>query len=136
MKLHQCTLTLTAIAPFDFARTLDYLRWFRPLAQEQSVGDASFRKAFWAGGQAVLCEVSNPADITAPGVAVTLGSWNPLADAAVDAVARNLTRFLGLADDLTEFYALAEADEIFRPVLASLHGYHQVKFPSPFEAAV
>jgi DNA-3-methyladenine glycosylase II len=38
-----------------------------------------------------------------------------------------------LDDDLTEFYALAEGDPAFAAVVAKLHGYHQVKFPSPLE---
>lgn len=41
--------------------------------------------------------------------------------------------YLGLRDDLTEFYQLARHDPPFARVVERLYGYHQVKFPSPLE---
>jgi DNA-3-methyladenine glycosylase II len=40
---------------------------------------------------------------------------------------------LGLGDDVAAFYALAADDPPFQRVVERLHGYHQVKFPSPLE---
>jgi DNA-3-methyladenine glycosylase II len=56
----------------------------------------------------------------------------PLVAAAVD----RLRFFLSFDDNLHAFYAYAEQDPWFRPVVARLYGLHQVKFPTPFENAV
>lgn len=36
--------------------------------------------------------------------------------------------FLSLDDDLHPFYALAQQDPTFEPIMQELYGYHQVKF--------
>lgn len=43
--------------------------------------------------------------------------------------------FLGLDDDLKPFCEMGSKDPKFVPVLDKLHGLHQVKFLTPFEAA-
>ncbi len=47
-----------------------------------------------------------------------------------------LGSMLGLTDTLAPFYALAQQDPKFMPILKSLFGYHPVRFQSGFEAAV
>jgi DNA-3-methyladenine glycosylase II len=42
---------------------------------------------------------------------------------------------LSLGDDLRPFYAVAETDPAFAPLVQELYGYHQVKFLMPFENA-
>ena len=44
MTLHNVSGQLKANLPFDFAKSLDYLRWFRPMAMEGAVTDNSFRQ--------------------------------------------------------------------------------------------
>ncbi|WP_307676463.1 DNA-3-methyladenine glycosylase [Streptomyces sp. V4I2] len=63
----------------------------------------------------------------------TLSADVPIGEATVDAVMDRLDFYLGLQDDLTGFYQLARQDPPFGRVLERLRGYHQVKFPSPWE---
>ncbi|WP_254535186.1 DNA-3-methyladenine glycosylase family protein [Halomarina litorea] len=51
-------------------------------------------------------------------------------------VADAVGAFLSLADDLGPLYAAADEDAVFGPVVEELWGYHQVRFPSPYAAAV
>jgi DNA-3-methyladenine glycosylase II len=44
-----------------------------------------------------------------------------------------ITFFLSLDDDLLPFYETGRKDQKFKPVIERLYGYHQVKFPTPFE---
>lgn len=67
-------------------------------------------------------------------------AWTLVADRRLDAHSQavaldRLSFFLSLADDLRPFYALARQDPVFSAVVDRLYGYHQVKFPTPFENA-
>lgn len=46
-----------------------------------------------------------------------------------------ITFFLSLDDNLLPFYETGQNDRKFKPVIEQLYGYHQVKFPTPFEGA-
>jgi DNA-3-methyladenine glycosylase II len=67
------------------------------------------------------------------GLDCDLFSPAPLTDDVVTAVRDRLTFRFSLDDDLASFYALADTDPPFAAVVRRLHGYHQVKFPSPLE---
>ncbi len=51
------------------------------------------------------------------------------------AVADRTAFYLSLEDDLRSFYAIAKRDPHFSQIIKRLHGYHQVKFLTPFENA-
>lgn len=51
-------------------------------------------------------------------------------------VADTVGAFLSLADDVEPLYAVADEDPAFGPVVEELWGYHQVRFPTPYAAAV
>ena len=82
-------------------------------------------------GSTVLATVT--ADADGPGVRASLRAGGPLGTAAASAAAARITFWLSLDDDLAPFYELARQDPAFRPVVERLHGYHQVKFASPWE---
>ncbi|RLK58494.1 DNA-3-methyladenine glycosylase family protein [Actinokineospora cianjurensis] len=121
--------TLPAAAPFDFAASLRFIRGFPAMVGEQGAQADVLTKALRENGVVVGARLS-AAD---GGLACELESADPITDETVAAVAARLTFHLGLDDDLTEFYALAAEDPPFARVVERLHGYHQVKFPSPLE---
>ena len=127
--------TISATPPFDFEKSLDYLRQSPPPALNQTVSDTWFLKAFRLDGQTVLCRVSSEAGTGEPLVDYELYSDREVSDGLESAWVDRLSAFLGLRDDLSGFYALAEADPLFAPILQELFGYHPVRFPTPFEAA-
>ncbi len=126
---------LSATPPFDFAQSLRFLGGFEPMGGEHIIADSTLTKALWIGEQAVGFQVAAGGAEEAPGLRYTLYSAQPLAAGDAQAAARQIAAFLGLADDLRPCYTVGRADRHFAPILARLHGYHQVRFPSPFENA-
>ena len=127
---------LAASPPFDFAKSLDYLRRFPPPALDQAVAEDSFIKAFRLDGQTLAASVSGAVVSGMPGLQYTLyANGKVSADLERDFQER-LRSFLSLDDDLRPFYDLAVKDPQFAPVVQELYGYHPVRFASPFEAAV
>lgn len=126
--------TLAARPPFDFARSLAFLGHFPPAQGEQILAGATLTSAFMVEGRPLICRVAAGAGDD-PALRFTLHAAEPLAAATTRAAAERLAFFLSLDDDLREFYAIGAADPDFAPLLARLHGYHQVKFPAPFACA-
>ncbi|MPQ97186.1 DNA-3-methyladenine glycosylase 2 family protein [Modestobacter sp. I12A-02628] len=132
-EINRVGLELPATPPFDFAHSLRFVRGFPAMVGEQLTegdvltsavrerGTLAAVRLRAAGGAGVHCE---------------LESAQPLTDDVVAALADRLSSYLGLRDDLTEFYALSAGDEPFRQVVSRLYGYHQVSFPSPLELLV
>jgi DNA-3-methyladenine glycosylase II len=135
MALHSTTCDLHPAAPFAFEHTLDVLSWFVPLRGEQELTDRSLTRAINLDGRAVVLRLEERGSVEAPQLRCTLWSEEPLADAEQAAVLDRLRFFLSLDDDLWPLYAAARGDEPFERVVARLYGYHQVKFPTPFENA-
>ncbi len=123
--------SLSAVPPFDFAQSLAFLGEFPPAHNQQSISGTSLTKAVMIDGQVVVFRLT----ASAPGLDYTLFSAQPISAELQRAAADRIAFFLSLDDDLRPFYALAQSDPPFAPVLERLYGYHQVKFLTPFENA-
>jgi DNA-3-methyladenine glycosylase II len=127
------SVTLHAVPPFDFGKSLAFLCGFPATAGEQRVGDGELVKALRVAGRTVVARIT-----AAPG-GVRAGlhaRGGPLNQDELSAVGDRISFYLSLDDDLGEFYAAARQDAAFAPVAEELYGYHQVKFPSPLENLV
>lgn len=122
---------LPARPPYRFEHSAHFLECFLPAAGEQEVRRDFIGKAFRCSGHTVWCELRGAKER----VEARLVSERPLPAAATERVLQRLAFFLSLDDDLLPFYALAREDPALVPALALLDGYHQVKFPTAFEAA-
>lgn len=127
--------TLTALAPFDFAKTLGFLHGFGPTAGEQEIGFDAVTKAITLHGRAVAFEVRSAGTIEQPQLTYMLYSEQALSEEEQASVADRIAFFLSLDDDLQPFYAIAKSDLSFAPVVERLYGLHQPKFLTPFEIA-
>ena len=132
---------LTANRPFDFGQSLAYLRVFPPTAMDHAVADDSFIKAFQLHGEtlAVLVETTDTEGGESGDQSqlnYTIYSDKNVSMDLESALTDRLNSMLSLTDDIGPFYALAEKDPKFQPILQSLFGYHPVRFQSGFEAAV
>lgn len=127
---------LEATPPFDFAKSLAYLRAFPPTAMDQAVADDSFIKAFQVQGRTLAARIEGSGSSGQTHLNYTLFSNKPVSNESESAFTHRVSSMLSLADDLRPFYALAEKDPEFQPILRSLFGYHPVRFQSGFEAAV
>ncbi len=120
--------TTAAVAPFDFGKTLDFLRGFPPvLGRLPVVGDG----LYWASrvtGRTVLFDVRS--NRGAPdGVldySLHIGGPGETEGVEQDAVWQ-LRRLLSLDDDLGDFYGLAQNDPCFAPVVRELYGLHSLR---------
>lgn len=136
MSLYTYSGTLTPAAPFNFEHSLRFLGKFRPMMGQQIIHESSLTKAFYADEHIALFTVTSTGTSDQPQMTYSIQSEHPLTDAAVRYAAEEITFLLSLNDDLNPFYALAEADARFWPVVQKLYGYHQVKFSlSAFENA-
>ncbi len=128
--------TAAGLPPFDFAKTLDFLRGFPPTLGKLSVVGDSLYLAARVTGRTVLFHVRCKFGAGDGVLDYTLHTTEPEETEGLEQDAVWLLRWLlSLDDDLGEFYGVAKNDTCFVPVIRELHGYHQVKFGSPFEAA-
>lgn len=125
------TLRLAARPPFSFSASLAFIRSFPAMTGQQGTADDSLTLALRENGTTLGARVTAAPDV--PAVDCVLTAAAPLTDATAEAAADRLSFHLGLTDDLTDFYRLARLDPPFSRVVDRLHGYHQVKFPSPLE---
>ncbi len=135
MTLYQEFGELHPLPPFDFNRSLAFLNGFEPTQQEQVLGAGILTKAASVNGQAVVYELRSTGTIMDPCLSYNLYSEQNLTREVEQRTTQIIGHFLSLDDDLSPFYALGQDDPYFQPVLDQLYGYHQVKFPSPFENA-
>ena len=132
MQMHTVRGVLEAKQPFDFGRTLSFVCSFGPTAGEQQVAERSLTKAITVKGRTILFEVREAEDAK---LRYALHSTRAIDEATHEEAARRLRFFLSLDDDLAPFYAIAEKDAAFRPVVRKLRGMHHVKFASLTEIA-
>ncbi|HET7503641.1 MAG TPA: hypothetical protein VFK02_21620 [Kofleriaceae bacterium] len=122
-------LSIAVKRPYSFAQTVAFLRRFPPCQGDFVVTDDAITAAVSVGGIAR---------------AFTLRDGDPLTvdmprhvDAATQrALTARAAHWIGAGDDLGAFYAAAEGDPAFRPVIEQLHGLHHVRFLTLEEIAV
>lgn len=128
--------TLTPTPPFDFAHSLRFIGHFPATFGQQQLSTLSFTKAFMVNGVTAVTEVRATGTVEQPALTYTLHTAEPPSAELQAAVADRLSFYLSLADDLRPLYELAQSDPVFKPIVDRLYGFHQVKFPSPFENAI
>jgi DNA-3-methyladenine glycosylase II len=133
--LHVFTGTLTPRPPFDFVKSLGFLRGFGPTGGEQIFASGSLTKAVTLQGRAVAFELHSTGTIEEPELVYRLYSEQSLNEADRAAVTDRLRFFLSLDDDLRPFYEIGSADPSLAPVIERFYGLHQPKFLTPFEIA-
>ena len=133
VEVEQHRLTLHAVPPFSFERTLAFIRVFyardyeRVPAHKQIYGE-TLRRVVSVDGVPVLFTVRAVEEE----LELTLYAVN-LNDTLVEASTDRVRFYLGLDDDLTPLYS--RADPVFEGVVKTWHGYHMLKVLTPFEAA-
>jgi DNA-3-methyladenine glycosylase II len=121
------------VEPFDFSKSLDFLEGFGSTEGEQIIEEGALAKAFSFDGKAVVFRIRSTGDIESPRLEYSLISDHAIDDHIRKTAIDRITFFLSLDDDLKPFYEIGIKDQKFKPVIEQLYGYHQVKFPTPFE---
>lgn len=132
---HRADLTLRPVAPFDFRHTLARARRMRSSPSLLGADGGRLRAALRVDGAPLLAGVEASGSVERPALEVRLRSASPLGERTLAAAETRIRRWLRLDDDLAAFYALAERDPAFEPVLARLRGFRMLEHATPFEAA-
>ncbi|HUI01368.1 MAG TPA: hypothetical protein VLX56_07040 [Nitrososphaerales archaeon] len=128
--MHSASGTLEAAEPFEFGRSLDFLRGFGPMSGQQEVEEGSVTKAVMVDGQTVAFRVRERGGE----LLYELFSEDRLEGEVEGALAERVSFFLSLKDDVEAFYSIArEKDPRYYPVVERAWGLHQVKFASLLE---
>lgn len=135
MQFATQTGTLAALPPFDFGKSLAFLGGFTPMSDQQTITSTTLAKSLKIQGYTVAFRLRSAGTPEKPGVEYTLFSEQPLPASVKQAFADRISFFLSLQDDLKPFYAIAQEDMHFAPIIDELYGLHQVKFPTLCEAA-
>lgn len=135
MALYSNTGILTVAPIFDFAQSLAFARGFSPTYDEQVVTATSLTKAIMIGERCIAFRVEDAGSAEAPMVRYTLFAEEPLDEAIQQQAAEQISFFLSLKDDLKSFYAIAQQDEDFLPILLRRYGLRHVKFLTLCEIA-
>ncbi|QMU76329.1 DNA-3-methyladenine glycosylase 2 family protein [Streptacidiphilus sp. PB12-B1b] len=127
------TLHLPARQPFDFGASLAFIGSFPAMTGQQDAEQAArtLTLALHENGTTLAARLI--AAGSGPGLNCELTAERPIDSATADAAADRLSFYLGLDDDLAPLHAAARRDPAFQRIADRLRGYHQVKFPSPFE---
>ncbi len=133
--MHDVAAELMPKAPFDFGQSLAFLRGFPLTRGERMIGECALTRAVSSEGQPVVFRVVDDGTVDEPRLTCTLWSDREVGATVERAVRDRIAFFLSIADDLAPFYAIARTDAPMLPVIERLHGYHQVKFLTPFENA-
>lgn len=105
---------LAASQPFSFQHALAFMRRFPAFSDEAIIGDDRVTAAIAVGGRAhvfTLREQKGQLVLDAP-----------------DVLVQRVRELIGADDDLALFYAAAEGDRCFAPVVRALYGLHHVRF--------
>ncbi len=129
-SVHEATLHLTASRPFDWRQSLDFLARFPATRGEQIIDEGRLVKAWRMSGHTLATRISAGGD----GVEVEVSSPHPVGAVLRESIADRLRFYLSLSDDLSPL--TVRPDPYFAAVERRLHGYHQVKFPTPVEHIV
>lgn len=125
-------MILEAKQPFDFKKSLAFAAEFTPAVGDQQIDSSMLRKAFEIDGICVLASMTEDEG----NVHLHLYSDTELTFEQ-RAKAKDRVRFyLSLDDDLSTFYERAKSDRAFEWIIERGHGFHQVKFGTPFESAI
>lgn len=121
--------------PYDFNKSLFFLKLLTPSTHDQVLTSRSLMKAISIDGQPIVFCVKGAGEIGSPALTYFLISEQEISEQAKFAVLDRASFFLSLYDNLDSFYKIGANDDSFNPVIQKLYGYHQVKFLTPFENA-
>ena len=138
MALHSEKGHLKPTAPFDFAKSLEFLARLNATPNRRVAPAETtqpFTRAVSINGQVVAFQIASTGVVEEPELEYTLLSEQPIDVDTRRAAIDRITLYLSLDDDLRPFYEIGLDDPDFAPIIERLYGYHQVKFLTPFENA-
>jgi DNA-3-methyladenine glycosylase II len=132
--MHTATFRLRPKPPFDFDAAARFLTSFPATAGDQFSAGGQVVKAFREDGLTTVVRLTSAGTVEEPELVGDVLAERRISARALARLVDRVGFWLGADDDLTDFYK--RADDVFAGLVDRLHGYHQVKFPSPLENLV
>jgi DNA-3-methyladenine glycosylase II len=129
------TATLTPVAPFDFEKTARYATHGGGDDAAQSYDLSRFTRLLEIDGYPILATLFSSGSIEAPCLDVTLTA-NRLSGKWVPRLMDQVSRLLGVDQDLAGFYAMASGDPLLASLVTQLRGLHLPQTNSIHESIV
>ncbi len=129
------SFNLVPVPPYDFELTAGYATHFGTRYAAEVFEDGVFRRLLDVGGRLALAVVRSAGTLEAPRLEVTLHG-DGLDDAAAAEARLQVSRLLGVEDDLAPFYRMALADSHLAPFARGLRGLHLPQSVSIYEALI
>src|SRR2546422_11483688 len=124
---------LSPKSPFDFSKSLDVMRAFPPMRDDQKIDELSLTRAVCIGGQTVVFDVRSTGTIKSPRLKYILGSDRSLTRGVREAVLDRIGFFLSLSDFLDQFYRIGYVEVDFSLFLHKLVDLDQLNFLTPIQ---
>ena len=122
-------------APFDFELTAGYHTYFQGRYGTDSLEQGVYRRLLDLDGDLVLASVRSVGSVDSPELSVQL-EGSALPPDTVDSAVSQIGWLLGVQQDLTPFYRLAQQDPTMEAVAARFYGLHLPHTATVFEALV
>jgi len=127
---------LKPVPPYDFEQVLNYIKEYPATQNDQTVVSNQLIKAFRQQDKTFAMQVVSKGTVDEPRLKCTIISEGQMNEMDLENAVRKVRFYLGVDEDLKQFYELARDDELFQPLVNSYYGHHLVKFLSIFEAVV
>ena len=127
--------TLTPIPPYDFDLTAAYATYFQGHYGAEWYHDGVFRRLLDLGDRVCLVEMRSLGSVDSPSLEMELKCPSPN-DAVVSAVLSQVSRLLGIDQELAPFYQMALKDPALTSIAQGLWGLHIPQTTSVWEALV
>lgn len=125
------------IVPYRFDLFVHHLQKFTPLRNDHRWANQTLTTAFRTADNTVAMQLTapTPPDTYDPEeIRCTFVSKEPMKREALEDVVGQAERWLGVDEDIQDFYKLTEEDPVMQPIAKQLRGLRHVKCITPFAA--
>ena len=123
-------------APFSFNECLNYIKSFPASQNDHKIDTGQLIKAFSMGAKTYAMQIINQGNLEHPRFKLTIMSVESMDDQELEMAIQKVRFFLGVDEDIQEFYEIGNRDKMFKPLINKLYGHRMIKFLSVFESAV
>ena len=131
----QAIATIQPKAPYDFDLTASFATHYRGRYGAESFEEGVFRRLLEVDGRLVLVSVRSLGTLEAPRLEIGMTGESP-DEATTSEACRQVSRILGVDNDLASFYRMAQLDAVLAPLVNGLPGLALPQTASVYEALV
>ena len=133
--MKRAIITLKPVPPYNFDLTAAYATYFRGRYGSDTFEGGVFQRLLDLGDRLCLVSVRSSGTIDFPALEVEL-TGNTLDHNAIAKAHNQVAWILGINQDITPFYHLAQGDPTLAPLVQTLRGLHIPHTTSVYEALI